>query len=53
MATFYILFSKCIDRYYNGSCLDLEKRILEHNVLRVGAYPKVALTRCYGLAIRK
>ena len=33
MATFYILFSKSIDRYYVGSCLDLEKRISEHNVL--------------------
>ena len=31
MATFYILFSKSIDRYYIGSCLDLEKRISEHN----------------------
>ena len=31
MATFYILYSKSIDRYYIGSCLDLEKRILEHN----------------------
>jgi putative endonuclease len=29
--TFYILFSKSIDRYYVGSCLDLEKRISEHN----------------------
>jgi hypothetical protein len=36
MATFYILFSKSIDRYYIGSCLDLEKRISEHNVLCVG-----------------
>ena len=32
MATFYILYSKSIDRYYIGSCLDLEKRILEHNI---------------------
>jgi putative endonuclease len=31
MATFYILHSKSIDRYYVGSCLDLEKRISEHN----------------------
>ena len=31
MATFYILHSKSIDRYYIGSCLDLEKRFLEHN----------------------
>ena len=37
MATFYILFSKSIDRYYIGNCLDLEKRISEHNVLRVCA----------------
>jgi putative endonuclease len=31
MATFYILYSKSIDRYYIGSCLDLQKRISEHN----------------------
>ena len=31
MAIFYILYSKSIDRYYIGSCLNLEKRILEHN----------------------
>ena len=36
MATFYILFSKSIDRYYVGSCLDLEKRISEHNGLALG-----------------
>jgi hypothetical protein len=48
MATFYILFSKSIDRYYVGSCLDLEKRISEHNVLRVG---DVALCCACGKAI--
>ena len=31
MAIFYILHSKSIDRFYIGSCLDLEKRISEHN----------------------
>ena len=36
MATFYILFSKSIDRYYIGNCLDLEKRISEHNGFGLG-----------------
>ncbi len=36
MATFYILFSKSIDRYYVGSCLDLEKRISKHNGFALG-----------------
>ena len=31
MATFYILYSKSINRYYIGSCLEIEKRISEHN----------------------
>jgi predicted GIY-YIG superfamily endonuclease len=39
MATFYILFSKSIDRYYVGSSLDLEKRISEHNGLQAGERP--------------
>lgn len=30
MATVYILYSKSIDRYYIGSCLDLEQRVQEH-----------------------
>ncbi|MBN2728411.1 MAG: GIY-YIG nuclease family protein [Bacteroidales bacterium] len=35
MATVYILYSQSIDSYYVGSCIDLEKRIIEHNS---GAY---------------
>ena len=31
MASFYILFSKTIDKFYIGSCKDLEIRILQHN----------------------
>ena len=31
MANVYILFSKSIDSYYVGSCLNLEKRVKEHN----------------------
>ena len=30
MAFVYILYSKKLDRYYTGSCFDLEKRLLEH-----------------------
>ena len=30
MATVYILYSKKINQYYIGSCLDLEKRLAEH-----------------------
>ena len=31
MATVYIIYSASIERYYIGSCLDLELRIEEHN----------------------
>jgi len=31
MATVYILFSKKLDRYYVGSCLNFDERIAEHN----------------------
>ena len=31
MAYFYILYSAKIDKYYVGSCLDLSKRLIEHN----------------------
>jgi putative endonuclease len=31
MASVYILYSSKIDRYYIGSCLDLSKRIYQHN----------------------
>lgn len=30
MATVYILYSKNINKYYIGSCLDLELRLQEH-----------------------
>jgi len=30
MATVYILFSRTLDTYYIGSCLDLEKRLIQH-----------------------
>ena len=30
MASVYILFSKQLNKYYTGSCLDLKKRIEEH-----------------------
>jgi len=30
MAQVYILYSKRLNRYYTGSCLDIEKRIIEH-----------------------
>ena len=43
MATFYILYSKDIDRFYIGSCIDFEKRLDEHlNGLFIGLYTKRA-----------
>jgi putative endonuclease len=30
MATVYILYSKSIDRFYTGSCKDLDKRLNQH-----------------------
>lgn len=30
MASVYILFSKKLDRFYTGSCLDLSERLDEH-----------------------
>ena len=30
MASVYVLFSKKLDRFYTGSCLDLSKRLDEH-----------------------
>jgi putative endonuclease len=30
MATVYILYSASLDRYYTGSCLDLNVRLAEH-----------------------
>jgi putative endonuclease len=30
MATLYILYSKSINRYYVGSCLDLDTRLNDH-----------------------
>ena len=31
MATVYILYSQKIDKFYVGSCLDLAKRLFDHN----------------------
>jgi len=31
MATVYIIFSKKINSFYTGSCLDIEQRLKEHN----------------------
>ena len=31
MACFYIIYSKSIDAYYIGSCLDMEERLQQHN----------------------
>ena len=31
MAVVYILYSRKIDKFYVGSCLDFEKRLNEHN----------------------
>lgn len=43
MASVYILFSKDINRYYTGSCLDLESRIAEHmNKLFKGSFTSKA-----------
>ena len=30
MATVYILYSRKLDKYYTGSCLNLEERLKEH-----------------------
>ncbi len=30
MATLYILYSRKMDRYYTGSCLDMNSRLKEH-----------------------
>lgn len=30
MATVYILYSKRMDKYYIGSCLNIEERLQEH-----------------------
>jgi hypothetical protein len=48
MATFYILFSKSIDRYYVGSCLDcliiFIEKLTERTVLSGIAKIKGSLT---------
>ncbi|MFB2117819.1 GIY-YIG nuclease family protein [Parapedobacter sp. 2B3] len=31
MYSFYILSSERLHRYYTGSCVDLDKRLMEHN----------------------
>ena len=32
MAWVYILYSKKIDKYYVGACMDLRRRLYEHNL---------------------
>jgi putative endonuclease len=34
MAVVYILYSKSLDKYYVGSCLNLEKRMVEHRSMK-------------------
>ena len=34
MAWVYILYSKKIDKYYVGACIDLDRRFYEHNLGR-------------------
>ena len=31
MAYVYIIYSKKVDKYYTGSCLDLSERLMHHN----------------------
>ena len=31
MATVYILYSQSLDKYYTGSCANLEKRLFQHH----------------------
>jgi len=32
MANVYILYSSKIDKYYIGACIDMERRLYEHNI---------------------
>jgi hypothetical protein len=32
MAFIYILYSSKLDKYYIGTCFDLERRLYEHNI---------------------
>ncbi len=32
MACVYILFSEKLEKFYIGACLDLERRLYEHNI---------------------
>jgi len=32
MAYMYILYSEKLDKYYTGSCINIERRIYEHNI---------------------
>ncbi|MBL7931079.1 MAG: GIY-YIG nuclease family protein [Bacteroidia bacterium] len=34
MAYLYILYSKSINRFYTGSCLDFDKRFIEHQKIK-------------------
>ena len=43
MASVYILFSPKLNKYYIGSCLDLEQRLLEHkNKTYFNSYTRIA-----------
>ena len=32
MPHIYIIFSKKLDKYYVGACIDLQRRLYEHNI---------------------
>jgi putative endonuclease len=32
MAFLYIIFSEKLDKYYVGSCINMERRLYEHNI---------------------
>ncbi len=34
MAHVYILFSEKLDKYYVGACIDIDRRLYEHNIGR-------------------
>lgn len=43
LATVYILYSKKVDHFYIGSCIDIEKRLIQHNThFYKGAYTAIA-----------
>ena len=32
MPNIYIIYSKKLDKYYTGACIDLQRRLYEHNI---------------------